>query len=219
MGWRLEHAMLLGHGATASNSLLMGVPILALTFGDAITPIVVQIILFENIILLPAFMVITNISMSGDWGSRAFFRSLVRNQFLWAVIAAVPISVLNINLHAGFENMAELLGQAAAPVAIVTIGGILASTGFVWPSAPAYAASLGKLVALPLIALVIGHFLSLTEQELVITVLFMAMPNAAIFPLFGEEVKFAKLSNSIFIISYSFAFFSLAGWMWWLGSS
>lgn len=215
--WPIEHAMLLGYGACASNSLLMGVAILSLAFGNAIAPVVAQIVLFENLILLPLFMVTIDLAKNHTHGLRELLTSIFKNQFVWVVLLAALVNVFAISLPSPVIEAIDFVGKSAAPVAIVCVGGILAQTrpGRYWGYASA--ASLGKLVILPLIALTLGSFFALPKDTLTIIVLFMAMPNAALFPIFGEQVGLAEFANSTFYLSYIGAFASLALWFHALG--
>lgn len=209
--WPIRRAFFLGYAGVASNSLLLGVAIFSLVFGHAIDPIVGQIILFENFFLLPSIMLVADYGEQG--GLRAIGRALLHNQFLWAVGLAMVVVLSGITLPSFLINAVELVGRAAAPVALITVGGLLARTrtqGYLWP---AIVAVIGKLVLLPILGLWIGRALGLSAEQLTILVLFMALPNAVNLPLFGEELDFAPLANTVFAIAYPISILTLGIWL------
>lgn len=95
----------------------------------------------------------------------------------WAMIAGFTLQVLDIGLPLRLDEGIELLGAAAIPVALVTLGMQLAQTSFRVTRMVLVSSGLRLLVA-PAIALGIGIALNLQGQDLQVLVLQGAMPTA-----------------------------------------
>lgn len=95
----------------------------------------------------------------------------------WAMVAGLALQLLAFNLPLGLENGLQLLGSAAIPVALVTLGMQLAQTSFRLSWTVLVAAGL-RLVLAPLVAVGVGTGLGLQGQDLQVLVLQGAMPTA-----------------------------------------
>lgn len=202
----LWQAMIYGHGAVAGNSMLMGVAVWSPVFGSAIAPSVAQLVLFENIILLPLFMVLT-----GRDGQ--VLKRIYTNPFLLAIILVVILKTFFPPMPQFMLDAVDFIGRSAAPVAIFTVGGVLAKTKMQGYFFDAAITSFGKLIILPLLVFMLATLFGVSEINRQIMTLFTAIPNAAIFPIFGAQVEKEDFAGSVFIISYAFAFFTLFGWI------
>jgi len=101
----------------------------------------------------------------------------VRLPVFWAMIAGLGLQAFAIALPHNIENALELLGSAAIPVALVSLGMQLARTSFRLSGMVITAAALRLLLG-PMIALGIGTALGLRGNDLQVLVLQGAMPIA-----------------------------------------
>lgn len=104
-------------------------------------------------------------------------RTTLRLPVFWAMLAGLALQVLAVNLPLRLGDGLELLGGAAIPVALVTLGMQLAKTQFYLDRAVVIAAGL-RLVLAPAIALPIGTAIGLQGQDLQVLILQGAMPTA-----------------------------------------
>lgn len=110
-------------------------------------------------------------------GLQVGLRITLRLPVFWATVAGLLLQALAITLPLRLGDGLALLGSAAIPVALVTLGMQLAHTSFRLTPAVLAAAGLRLLLA-PLVALGIGLGLGLQDQDLQVLVLQGAMPTA-----------------------------------------
>ena len=95
----------------------------------------------------------------------------------WATVAGLLLQFLGLTLPLRLDEGVRLLGQAAIPVALVTLGMQLAQTSFKLTRIVVIAVGL-RLVLAPAIALGVALGLGLQGQDLQVLVLQGAMPTA-----------------------------------------
>lgn len=122
-----------GLAASYSNTGYMGIPLALMVFGDAILPAVVLAIILTACGLFAFSIVLIEIDLhSADrwWTTaRKVIRSLARNPLVAAPLAGLLVAALQIPLPSGVYQFTTLLGAAASPCALVTIGLFLAHDG------------------------------------------------------------------------------------------
>lgn len=122
-----------GLASSYSNAGYMGIPLCLMVFGDAILPAVVLSIILTACALFAFAIVLIEIDLhSADrWWTTAskVIRSLARNPLVAAPVAGLIVAALQIPLPSGVYQFTTLLGAAASPCALVTIGLFLAHEG------------------------------------------------------------------------------------------
>lgn len=104
-------------------------------------------------------------------------QTTLRLPVFWAMVAGLILQGLAIKLPLRLGDGLELLGGAAIPVALVTLGMQLAQTHLYLDRAVLIAAGL-RLILAPAIALSVALLLGLQGQDLQVLVLQGAMPTA-----------------------------------------
>lgn len=95
----------------------------------------------------------------------------------WATLAGLALHALAVTLPLRLGDGLELLGNAAIPVALLTLGMQLGRTNVYLDLTVVIAVSL-RLVLAPAIAFTVGFFIGLQGQDLQVLVLQGAMPTA-----------------------------------------
>lgn len=112
-------------------------------------------------------------------GRRSFWQLLtgiLRNPLILACLLGIALNALALPLPLPIQRPLEVLGQAALPLGLLTVGAGLQLRGLCRAlDALALAAGL-KLLLLPLVTLLIGLALGVQGTALAIAVLFNAMP-------------------------------------------
>lgn len=149
-----------GMAASYSNTGYMGIPLALMVFGDAILPAVVLAIILTACGLFAFSIVLIEIDLHSDnrWWTTAskVVTSLARNPLVAAPLAGLLVALLQIPLPSGVYQFTTLLGAAASPCALVTIGLFLAHSGQATRRHSAVYRIVGlKLVLHPLITFVL----------------------------------------------------------------
>ncbi|MCP5368075.1 MAG: AEC family transporter [Hyphomicrobiales bacterium] len=124
-------AAVAGMGGAFGNTVLLGIPLVLTTYGDAGALPVFLIVSFHSWQL---FTVVT-VLIEGGRGNRARLRdlprsilgALVRNPILMGVLGGLLWNAADLSLPRFADGILETLGQAALPCAIFTMGASLAT--------------------------------------------------------------------------------------------
>ncbi|WP_405391140.1 AEC family transporter [Streptomyces sp. NBC_01102] len=214
------------------NSANLGIPVTVQVLGDA--SFVAQVILFQVLLMSP--VVLTLLDTGTDRGRthwRAGLRRMgtmpVRNPVIVASVLGVAVSAAGLRLPDALARSGDLLGAAAVPAALITLG--LSLHGRPDPAdpvaAPGSRAEVAVVVALktvvhPLVALVIGGppLLDLPADQLLAVVLCSALPTAQNAFVYAREYGLdTTLARDAVVASTVVSMATLSLTAWALGPS
>jgi len=109
---------------------------------------------------------------------QAILRDLVRNPLLLSVGLGVAVGFIWPAEIPVVHDMTRLLGGAALPIVLLSVGASLRLKGLSASAAPIALAVVGKLAVFPLAAVLLAQWVGLNEMETVIALLFAAAPTA-----------------------------------------
>lgn len=143
-------------------------------------------------------------------------RTTLKLPVFWAMLAGLVLQTLAVTLPLRLGDGLALLGGAAIPVALLTLGMQLAQTQFYLDRPVLVAAGL-RLVLAPAIALIIGTAIGLQGQDLQVLVLQGAMPTAVnTFIWVTEFGGDADLVARAIVLSTLLSFVTLPSILWML---
>lgn len=156
---RLADASIEGLAASYSNSGFMGIPLCLMVFGpDSLAPVIIAILL-TACALFAFSIVLIEIDLVGPGSVRVTTRkvamSLLRNPLVAAPVLGAIVAALQIPLPYAVLQFTGLLGAAASPCALVTIGLFLAQGQLTLHLTPVWRIVALKLFLHPLIAFVL----------------------------------------------------------------
>ncbi|HUG56708.1 MAG TPA: AEC family transporter [Candidimonas sp.] len=156
---RLADASIEGLASSYSNAGFMGIPLCLMVFGPESLPAVIIATLLTACVLFAFSIVLIEIDLLGSRNilgtARKVVMSLLRNPLVAAPLLGLMIAAIQVPLPYAVLQFTTLLGAAASPCALVTIGLFLAQGepaehhGAVWRIVAL------KLVLHPLIAFVL----------------------------------------------------------------
>ena len=106
------------------------------------------------------------------------FVELSKNPFILAMIAGLIFSITQSEKLKVIIDTSGLLGSAALPIMLLTIGAKIKVRDLALTITPIIISNFLKLLALPLIAFFVANYLELSEIEVVVAVIFAAVPTA-----------------------------------------
>ncbi|KUO58444.1 MAG: hypothetical protein APF80_04960 [Alphaproteobacteria bacterium BRH_c36] len=109
---------------------------------------------------------------------KAIVNDLVRNPLLLSVGLGIAVGIIWPAEIPVVHDMTRLLGGAALPIVLLSVGASLRLRGLSASAAPIALAVVGKLAVFPMAAVVLAHLVGLNEMETVIALLFAAAPTA-----------------------------------------
>jgi malonate transporter len=224
MGW--NDAALGALVAAFPNSGFMGVPLLIGLLGTSMaSPVILSI----TIDMISTSSLCIALSRLDGHGLRSMgpaiknaLKGVLGNPMAWAILLGALFSVMQLKLPAPIEKTVWMLADAASPVALFTIGSVLArgqlqaherpqSVSGVWPIV------ILKLVVHPALIMLLGMLLmqlgaDLTWSSLVALVLVAALPSASNVSLLAERFGADNLRIArIILITTVIAFFTFSG--------
>jgi predicted permease len=142
-----------------------------------------------------------------------------KNPMIWGVIAGSVFSGAQLALWQPADQLVRLLGEAAVPVALFTIGVSLYRPGTRVARTDVLVIAGAKLLAHPyLAALVAVYVFRLPELEMRTLALAAALPTAGTVFLFAErQGANAERIAAVILVSTALAFFSFSALCWAFG--
>lgn len=205
-------------GSATPNTAFLGFPIFLMVIPDHAGPVVAMNLLIENIVLTPVGLtVLGRADAEGQKVSQLrllgrILLSVIRRPLIIGLLLGFAVVLLRIAPPSEVMRFADLLGQAAAPVALVVIGGSLFGLNLRGDlSLAAQIAGVKLLVhpAMVVLMLTLLTTLGITTLGPELTmglILTSCMPMFAIFVLFGQESGHEGLASLALLIATVLSF-------------
>lgn len=215
--------------AAFPNTGFMGVPLLVTLLGPAAAGPIMVTILVDMVVTTSLCIGLSQLDSADEHGfahaAQKALKDMFANPMPWAIGLGAVASALQFELPAPVAKTVGLLADAASPVALFTIGAVLArSQKFTAESGHAriplgevLPMALVKLLLHPLLVLLVGVCarrlsVPLSSFALTVMVLIAALPSASNVSLLAERfgADNGRIAR-IILISTAAAFFSFSG--------
>jgi len=217
--------------ASFPNSGFMGVPLLVALLGPAAAGPTILTILVDMVVISSLCVALSRLESdgkSGEGGTRAMLvagrkalRGVVGNPMPWAILLGAAASAAQFTLPGPVQTTVWLLADAASPVALFTIGAVLARSqiqaNHPMPLSDYLPVVLIKLLLHPLLVLVVGLAaiqlgVPLDPFALTVMVLVAALPSASNVSLLAERLGAdnGRIAR-IILVTTVVAFFTFSG--------
>ncbi len=189
--------------AAFPNTGFMGVPLLAALLGRDVMPTVIVTILIDMVATSSLCIALSRLDEARGRGGRAMLdagrkalRSVFSNPMAWSVVLGALASAYGFTFPRPVEQTLWLLADSASPVALFTIGAVLARaqmrSSHPMPLSDYVPVALMKLLLHPLLilgvgSLAIGLGVPLSPASLTVLVLVGALPSASNVSLLAER--------------------------------
>jgi malonate transporter and related proteins len=208
----------------------MGVPLLTALLGAASAGPAIATILVDIVITSSLCVALSRLDGAGiDGAGRAAKQALRRaasNPMPWAILMGTIASGFDIKLWEPLDQTVALLANAASPVALFTIGAVLArsqmTSAHAMPKAHYLPGTLLKLFVHPVLLWCLGTLvqwmgLPLDDFTLTCIVLVAALPSASNVSLLAERfgADNGRIARIILLTTVA-AFFTFSGAVAWL---
>jgi malonate transporter and related proteins len=211
--------------AAFPNTGFMGVPLLvallgAQAAGPAIVTIVVDLVITSSLCIA-----LSRLDAADKHGASTALRNALKgmlgNPMPWAIAAGAASSLLGLTPIKPVMQTIGLLADAASPVALFSIGAVLARSQMTssdpTPLADYVPVAMKKLILHPLLVLLVGSSaislgVPLDRFSLTVIVLVAALPSASNVSLLAERfgANNGRIAR-IILVSTALAFFTFAG--------
>ncbi len=214
--------------AAFPNTGFMGVPLLVALLGPAASGPAIVTIMADLLITNSLCIALSRLDGAQQRGARTAalqaLKGVVSNPMPWAILLGTLFSALDLRLPTALAQTVSLLADAASPVALFTIGAVLARSRLLSASGAPRALRYGdylpvvafKLLLHPLLVFLVGALairlgVPLTYSALTVIVLVAALPSASNVTILSERfgADTARVGN-IVLISTALAFLSFS---------
>jgi hypothetical protein len=217
--------------ASFPNSGFMGVPLLVALLGPAAAGPTILTILVDMVVISSLCVALSRLDSDGDSGEggpravlvagRKALRGVVGNPMPWAILLGAAASAAQFTLPGPVQTTVWLLADAASPVALFTIGAVLARSqiqaNHPMPLSDYLPVVLIKLLLHPLLVLLVGLAaiqlgVPLDPFALTVMVLVAALPSASNVSLLAERLGAdnGRIAR-IILVTTVVAFFTFSG--------
>ena len=209
--------------AAFPNTGFMGVPLLVALLGAHSAGPVILSMALDMLVTTSLCIALSRLGMPGGAGValRNALKGMAANPMPWAIALGALASWAQWTLPSPVEQTLAMLGDAASPVALFTIGAVLARSQMNAhervPARDYVPVALAKLIAHPLLVWLAGRAaialgVPLSEQALVVLVLLAALPSASNVSLLTERFgAHGGRVARIILVSTALAFLSFSG--------
>ena len=211
--------------AAFPNTGFMGVPLLVALLGAAAAGPAILTIAIDMVITSSLCVALSRLDVAGTHGMAVALRKALRgmagNPMPWAIALGALASAVHFKLPGPLDQSVAMLADAASPVALFTIGAVLARSQMnehEQVAARDYVPiALAKLLLHPLLVWAVGQGaialgLPLTPFALTALVLLAALPSASNVALLAERfgAHNGRITRTI-LVSTALAFVSFSG--------
>ncbi|MFG6490239.1 AEC family transporter [Roseateles sp. BYS78W] len=213
-------ATLSGLGAAASNSGLIGYPIVAQWLGPTAGLGLALCMLVENMLVIPLGLALADSASEKMSWRRALWQAAVnwsRHPMIIAIVLGFGCAMSGLTLPDWIARAVQILAAAASPVALFVIGGSLLGVRLEGQRQDVAGVALAKLLLHPACVLLALWLMPSVPVPLrPAGVLFAAMPMLSIYPLVAMKHGQEGRSAAILLVATIAAFVTISGWMWGL---
>ena len=215
--------------AAFPNTGFMGVPLLVALLGPKAAGPAIITILADLIIITSLCIALSRLDGADEHGAakaaKSALKGVAMNPMPWAILAGALSSAVSLELPKPVEQTLGMLADAASPVALFTIGTVLARSQILTARGHAQPLVLGdylpvaliKLLLHPVLVLVVGALaiilgVPLSKFALTVMVLVAALPSASNVAMLAEryDADTARVAR-IIMVTTAAAFLTFSG--------
>lgn len=220
---RLEEQAIMGFGGSYGNVVLLGTPLVLAAFGPQATLPFFLILSFHSVLMFTVVTVVVELGQGGGSELRQLpqrvGQGLVKNPILVALLGGLAFHGLGLTLPHAVDRWAELIGQAAGPCALFSMGASLRAYRIGGAISRAAVMMALKLVLLPFLVWLLATRLFTVEPLWVaVAVITAAMPCGVNSYLFAERYKVGQAeSAAAIVVSTALSVVTMSLILAWLG--
>lgn len=179
-------------GGIFSNNVLLGLPLAKVALGDAAVPSVALVLVFNALILWTLVTVSIEWAKNGSFSLNGFaktLRGVLTNPVVAGILGGTLFGLTGWPLPEAFAQPLSMVGQAAAPMALIALGMGLAEYGVRagWQISVSICAV--KLLVQPFVVWALAWLLGLPPMETKVVVLLSSIAIGANVYLMSRQFK------------------------------
>lgn len=215
----ITECALFGLGASVSNSLMVGFPIIMQLFGDeALVPFALTLIV-ENLFILPLALALAD---TGQQKNSHFFvafvksiSQLIKNPIIIAIAIGVASTVADIQPPKLVNHVIDVLAVTVGGVSLFAIGGMLVGLEVKGMVNDISSIVVGKLILHPLyVFFFILLFPTMPLLFKQVAIILACMPMFSIFSVIGMRYQYGSLCSAVLLPATLVSFLTINLVVW-----
>ncbi|MHA6264394.1 AEC family transporter [Arenibacterium sp. CAU 1754] len=214
-------------GSSCPNSGFIGFPLMLLVFPDLAGLILAINMMVENMVLIPICLILMDLARPREQDSIAsvlstMFLDLFKRPMIIGLVLGLIVSAIGLTLPGALERLLQMLAASASALALVVIGGSLASLPLKGNRILAVQIAIGKLVLHPALVaitatvLIASGLITLTDDLRIAAILSAAIPMFGIYTVFAQERGLGGAASIAMLTATTGAFATLSLLLFWL---
>ncbi|WP_160243500.1 AEC family transporter [Acinetobacter indicus] len=215
----LTHASVLSMGASMSNTGFIGTAILTLLIGSHSAIYLSLTLIIENLIIVAMvlFLAEAGLQKQNHHLSTLYLKtlkSLLKNPVILSIIAGMACVLLNLKLPDSINQILEMLGKTASPLALFVIGGSLVGMRLHSVNLQSVLLVGMKVLLMPLVIFTLLWSLpNVSSEMLFVGTLLAALPMPVAFGIFGQNYGLNEQALQPLIMSTVLGLIGVAFWL------
>ncbi|NQY89786.1 MAG: AEC family transporter [Colwellia sp.] len=217
----LTECALFGLGASVSNSLMVGFPIIMQLFGEqALVPFALTLIV-ENLFILPLALALAD---TGQQKNSHFFTAfakslpqLLKNPIILSIAFGISSTAVGIQPPALLSKVIDVLAVTVAGVSLFAIGGMLVGLKTKGMVTDLSSIVVGKLIIHPLsVFALILFFPAMPQLFQQVAIILACMPMFSIFAVIGMRYQYGGLCSAVLLPTTLVSFITINLVLWFI---
>ncbi|MFZ4535535.1 AEC family transporter [Propionivibrio sp.] len=179
-------------GGVFSNNVLLGLPLAKVALGDAAVPSVALVLVFNALILWTLVTVSVEWARHGSFSAKGFaktLRGVLTNPIVAGILSGALFGLTGWPLPVAIDVPLSMVGQAAAPMALIALGMGLAEHGVLKGWKISVAICTVKLLIQPIVVWSLARLLGLPLMETRVVVLLSSIAVGANVFIMSRQFK------------------------------
>lgn len=191
----LTAAAVLGIGATFSNTIQIGIPLVLAAFGPQGLTQLLLIVTVHAAVLISAYTILVEMDRAGGTGRPAAvlvstLSSVARNPIVLSVLAGLGWAATGLDLPGPVDRFIAMLGAAGVPCALFSLGMGLVGIRVADVVGPSLLVIALKLLVLPVVVWTLGRFaFDLAPLPLAVATVCATLPCGANAFIFAQRYQ------------------------------
>ncbi len=181
----IPEASVFGLNVTYGNTVMIGIPLIAMAFGQEGLANLIGLIAFHATLLLPVATILMEIGANRSEASiirtlRATFMALLRNPVVMGIFVGLMWRWAGIPVPSVLKHFTEMLGASSPPMALLCLGASLHGFARMAEAKEAALAGVLKMFVMPaMVAAMAGPVMGLRGVPFAVVVITAALPTGA----------------------------------------
>lgn len=219
----LTESALFGLGASISNSLLIGFPIVIQLYGEhALVPFALTLIV-ENLLILPLTLALADTGQQKNIhfleALKKSLSQLTRNPIIISIGIGIASAIIGFKPPQVVSHVIDVLSLSVAGVSLIAIGGMLVDIKVKGMMSDISTIVLGKLILHPLCVFIfVLMFPSMPLISKQVAIIIACMPMFSIFAVIGMKYNYGQLCSATLLPASILSFVTINLMIWLISS-